>query len=188
MTLRLAWLVVLTLAGGLVAELAWPGPDTLPAARLAPVPAAAGVAGPADVPVGAWVLAALTRPLFSPNRRPATAAVAIADAPAGLPRLTGILVTEAGRRAIFAAPSAGARGTVLAEGGSLGAWRVEAIRSSDVTVAGPEGRRTVRPAYSEAPPPPAPAGLQLPPPLPPDTRAPNAPLNLPVPPAVRTLR
>src|ERR1700746_484873 len=44
-----------------------------------------------------WVTTALARPLFSADRRPAAEAVAAGAGPAGLPRLTGILIGPFGR-------------------------------------------------------------------------------------------
>ena len=70
-----------------------------------------------------------------------------------LPRLAGITVTPLGRHAIFASAGNGLPATIVSAGGTVGAWRVEAIHPGDVQVAGPDGRRTLRPTYSDRPPP-----------------------------------
>jgi len=91
--------------------------------------------------------AILARPLFSPDRRPMPSA---ARSVSGLPRLTGIIVTEQRRFALFAA----AGKTIIAEQGlRLGAYDVMAISVSGVTVAGPEGTTVLRPIFDPTPPP-----------------------------------
>ncbi len=90
-------------------------------------------------------------------------------------------MTPSGRRAIFAAAAPEGHAAVVSEGGAVGPWRVEAIHAGDVQLAGPDGQRTVHPAYSDAPPAvpqaapaAAVAGVLLPPLPQPDTRPFNA--------------
>ena len=151
MTGRLAWAAASLLAVGVAAVVSWPAPDTGPV-RPAPLPQAEAGSAVSE-PSGSEVAAVLARPLFTPGRRPETPEAASPLAAPGrpeLPRLTGILVTPAGRRAIFVALEGG-HATVVTEGSAVGPWRVEAIRSAEVQLAGPDGRRTVRPSYSQTP-------------------------------------
>ncbi len=84
----------------------------------------------------------LQRPLFSPTRRPPPGAEAAGLS--GLPRLAGVLVAPGDRHAIFAG------GLVVAEGGAVGRYTVQAIDAGQVTVRGPEGTRVLRPAFASA--------------------------------------
>ncbi|MCQ8279325.1 hypothetical protein NFI95_12820 [Acetobacteraceae bacterium KSS8] len=87
----------------------------------------------------------LARPVFSPQRRPPSVAVAGPQQP----RLSGIIVGPNGRRAIFAG-AGDARGTVVDVGGQAGAWRVLAINDHAVRVSGPDGVRTLHPSRDKA--------------------------------------
>lgn len=120
-----------------------------PALPPAPVPRpAASIAD--DNQVRSWVATILARPLFSRDRRPASAAagpVLVADR---LPRLTGITVSPAGRHAIFA--GSGGKPVVASPGDRLGGFTVRTIEPGQVTVTGPGGSRVLRPSFSEAPP------------------------------------
>jgi hypothetical protein len=87
-----------------------------------------------------WAATTLARPLFSRTRRPPPDSGAGAGAGLnGLPRLTGILITEGGKRAIFA-PESG-KPIRAEEGGRVGQYVVQSIGAGRVTVAGPEGVR-----------------------------------------------
>ena len=98
----------------------------------------------------------LARPLFSPDRRPAAVGAAAASAPDNaLPRLTGIMVTPAGRSAIFAG---GPRALVVVEGGRVGNFTVRTIEPNQVILLGPDGTRLIRPTFGESKPA-APAAL-----------------------------
>lgn len=147
--------IAATLAGIVALELAASSPAT-PAAR-PPTALPAGVPAPQGDQASAQVAALLARPPFTPNRRPD--AVQGADDPR-LPHLTGILVTSQDRRAIFAGRNGG-RGTVVAQGDQVGAYRVQDISATDVTLAGADGAHVVRPSFSAAAPAP-PAALSLP--------------------------
>ena len=159
---RALWLMAACFGVVSVAELAWPDEDT-PAAPPVVRPTA-GVAAPPPIRAQDWAATMLERPLFAPGRRPdAVAPGVVAQAPGApsLPRLSGILVTSSGRRAIFVTPGNEGRPTVVAEGGAIGAWRVDAIRTADVQLTGPDGKRVLRPSYSHTETaPPGPAGLQ----------------------------
>ncbi len=95
-----------------------------------------------------WIATALARPLFSPDRRP--------PPPGGgpglaeIPRLSGILVTPAGRSAIFA-PAGASKPVVATEGTTLGAYVVKSIGPDEVTVVGPSGPRLLHPAFDPTP-------------------------------------
>jgi hypothetical protein len=102
----------------------------------------------ADDHTADWVETVLTRPLFSPSRRPPTVAASgpAAEAIVGMPRLTGILVSPAGKRAIFA-PGGGGKPLTAAEGDTIGKWTVRTIESSAVTLSGPEEARVLHTSF-----------------------------------------
>ncbi len=116
--------------------------------------------------VAALAATILARPVFGPDRRPdrAEAASALAAAPAGLPRLTGILLNGTDRRAIFAPDSRAGRAqsAVLTVGGQIGVYQVVAISRASVTLAGPDGRSMVQPSFSDRPPTAPIAALSMP--------------------------
>lgn len=108
----------------------------------------------------AWLKQILARPLFSPGRRPVEVAGVGVQ---GLPRLTGVVLAGSQRLAIFAGASNG-HPIVAERGAHIGAYEVQAIADTGVTVAGPEGTTLLRPAFDVARvPAPAPA-LPRPPP------------------------
>ena len=119
----------------------------------APLPAPAA---PASTPAagadeaGRRVAEVLARPLFDPSRRPAAqAAAGPAAATAPLPRMTGVIVTPAGRRAIFV--NGAGKPTVVTEGERIGVYAVQSIEAGRVTLAGPGGQRVVAPAFDPKP-------------------------------------
>ncbi len=141
--------------GGIIAlELGQRLPDgdiMVPATASLPVSAA-----PASTPAGETddagrrIAEVLARPLFSPGRRPAAQAAARpAPAAAPLPRMTGVIVTPAGRRAIFV--NGAGKAVVVMEGGRIGAYDVQSIEAGRVTLAGPDGQRVVAPAFDPKP-------------------------------------
>ena len=151
---RLLWLVAAALAMVVVAE-------AIPSGRQRDLPAPAtplGTPSAATVaaePLTAWAETVLARPVFSVDRRPpAKPAASAAAGPQNLPRLAGIVVSSTGRSAIFAGE--GDHSTVVAEGAQVGSYRVVTIHADAVDVTGPGGARTVKPAYSNDPPPAAP--------------------------------
>ncbi len=146
---RWLWLLSGLLGVALAAELGLPERDP-PAAQSPALQVNAGPPRQAD-PVGRWASAVLARPLFSPGRRPDAAASQTGEH-LDLPRLSGIIVMASERRAIFASAGNGAPAIIVSEGGTVGGWQVEAVHPGDVQVAGPNGRRTLRPTYSDRPP------------------------------------
>lgn len=117
---------------------------------------APGIAAPARLPPVAdhapeWVATILDRPLFSPTRRPSATAAAGPGKPVAEeapPRLAGVLVSEAGRGAIFARP--GDKPTLAAEGDRVGPYLVRSIAAGEVTVVGPHGVVVLHPAFANA--------------------------------------
>ncbi len=108
------------------------------------LPVATGSPHGHDANVGAI----LARPVFSPDRRPLGAGTQTA---AGLSRLTGIVITQSRKLAIFAAPS-GEQPLIAEEGAHINAYEVMAITASGVTVAGPGGTTVVTPVFDPSPP------------------------------------
>jgi len=92
-----------------------------------------------------WMRDTLARPIFSPDRRP----VEVSGRQAGGFRLTGIIVSDLGKVAIFAKP--GARTIVLEEGGEIDGSRVLEVTQAEVVVVGPNGRTVMTPLYDPAP-------------------------------------
>ncbi len=75
----------------------------------------------------------------------APAAAGPAPAAAPLPRMTGVIVTPAGRRAIFV--NGAGKPTVVTEGERIGVYAVQSIEVGRVMLAGPDGQRVVAPAF-----------------------------------------
>jgi hypothetical protein len=93
---------------------------------------------------GDWVETVLARPVFSISRRPPkVAAGGHAETAAGEARLSGIMITRAGRRAIFA-PEGGGKPLVLAEGASVNQSTIRSILADRVVLA---GGAVLRPSY-----------------------------------------
>ncbi len=90
----------------------------------------------------------LARPLFHPDRRPAPlgGSAEALQAAETLPRLTGVVVTPAGRSAIFIPP--GGKPTTVAEGSAMGALTVISIAAGEVTLQSADGIRKIRPSYA----------------------------------------
>jgi hypothetical protein len=93
-----------------------------------------------------WAASSLARPLFNPDRRPVAVAQAGSNATAALPRLSGIMITEAGRRAIFAATGA-AKPQVVVEGDTVGGNLVRSISVEEVVLVGPDGPHRLHLAF-----------------------------------------
>jgi len=147
-------LAAAALGGTIALELGWRLPDSdlmVPATAPLPAPAAPASTPAADADeAGRRVAEVLARPLFSPGRRPAAqAAAAPPAAVAPLPRMTGVIVTPAGRRAIFA--NGAGKAVVVMEGGRIGAYAVQSIEAGRVTLAGPDGQRVVAPTFDPKP-------------------------------------
>jgi hypothetical protein len=97
----------------------------------AAVGAAAGVPAGRPMPADAaaeqlrrWLAASLARPLFAPDRRPIAAQARATSDAVALPRLSGIMITPTGSRAIFGGVGGG-KPVVVAEGGSVGGYVVQ---------------------------------------------------------------
>jgi general secretion pathway protein N len=112
---------------------------SVPATRQAPADAVADR-------LQRWAATSLARPLFNPDRRPVAVAGSGSNAAAGLPRLSGIMITEAGRRAIFAATGAD-KPQVVAEGGTVGGNLVQSITLEEVVLVGPDGPHRLHLAF-----------------------------------------
>jgi len=146
-------LAAAALGGTIALELGWRLPDSdlmVPATAPLPAPAAPASKPAADADdAGRRVAEVLARPLFSPGRRPAAEAAGPAAAAAVLPRMTGVIVTPTGRRAIFV--NGAGKPTVVTEGERIGAYAVQSIEAGRVTLAGPDGQRVVAPAFDPRP-------------------------------------
>lgn len=175
------------LAAVIVAEvfLVRPGGDAPPAPARPAFAVAAAPQTRAGPPVDELVDDVLARPVFSVSRRPAPEAVAAPQSvagPAGLPRLTGILIGGGVKNAIFAGGADG-KPVVVAEQGKIGAYVVQSIDVDRATVLGPSGSQVLRPAFdpSAAPAQPAaqpvffPQGAAPPPPPQPPPGSPGQP-------------
>jgi hypothetical protein len=140
------------LAAGLALELAQPAVPAVPPAAPPPAAAAPAAASPDEDALDALVQTILARPVLHPSRRPPDAAEDGPSTPVddALPRLTGVLVSPEGRRAIFA-PGPG-RAILLGEGDSLGGYTITSIAPHEVTLAGSQGERVLRPSLIKAPP------------------------------------
>jgi general secretion pathway protein N len=124
--------------------------ELLPAAPPAPQPVYAGrpalpLADDSGADSAGWLAQILARPLFRADRRP-LAAMPAASVNATPPRLTAIVITAAGRSAIFV--NADGSASVLAVGGSSGAYVVQAITPDSARLSGPDGVVTLHPEYS----------------------------------------
>jgi hypothetical protein len=93
-----------------------------------------------------WAETINARPLFNIGRRPPkSAAHSTAVASTDLPRLSGITITPAGRRAIFS-PESG-KPLVLAEGAALQDGTIRRIAADSVTVQSARGDMVLRPSF-----------------------------------------
>ncbi|MBV8573651.1 MAG: hypothetical protein JOZ58_01240 [Acetobacteraceae bacterium] len=120
--------------------------DTLPEVALAqPTTASAIAPSHSESHVEQWVATILARPVFSPLRRPPASAGAKGNGPPELGRLTGVLIANSEKRAIFA--SENGKPVVAEEGARIGAYEVRSIEPGQVTVLGPEGIRVLEPVY-----------------------------------------
>lgn len=95
---------------------------------------------PDTAQIGSWQQTILARPLFSPTRRPAEMQ------PTGdtSPRLTGIVVSNGRRRAIFMIPGQ-ARGRIADVGNIVGPWQIIAIENGAIRVRSAAGEQSMRP-------------------------------------------
>jgi hypothetical protein len=175
-TVRLLTLIAVALAGLIVIELTVSSgnqPETTAApdtGATETTDAQQGGESPSD-----FATAVLARPLFRPGRHPfPTHDEDALAAPVDLPRLTGILLSSDIKRAIFA-PEGSDRPIVVAEGESVGDWRVQEIAADSVTMTGPDGTRHLRPKFAANQTPATPGGTDAAVPEP-TAPAPTAPL------------
>ena len=107
---------------------------------------AAATRVPAEDHTDAWVATSLARPLFTRDRKPVGEhGTATAGATEVLPRLAGIAISPYGRRAIFAGDDG--KPVVVREGGSVAGYTVRAIQPDLVRIDGPDGQRSLAPAF-----------------------------------------
>jgi hypothetical protein len=91
----------------------------------------------------------LGRPLFTVGRRPPKSSGGGHQAnTSGLPRLAGIMITPAGKRAIFAPD--GGKPLVLTEGAALDDATIRSIQRDRVVVNGPKGELVLWPTYDRS--------------------------------------
>ena len=113
----------------------------VPLARLHP---ASQVAALPARQTAVWGGAVLARPVFSISRRPPHVAVrGPQETAAGQARLSGIMISRWGRRAIFA-PEGGGHALVLPEGASVNQTTIRSILPDRVVLA---GGAVLRPSY-----------------------------------------
>jgi hypothetical protein len=105
-----------------------------------------------------WVATSLARPLFNVDRRPVASTESGTNAATALPRLSGIMITQAGRRAIFAPTGAG-KPQVVVEGGTVGGNLVQSITLEEVVLIGPDGPHKLHLAFDQA----SPGAMAMPP-------------------------
>lgn len=118
----------------------------VPKPAVAPRPAAATPSDADQKDTGDWADTVLGRPLFTVGRRPPkSSGGGHLASNTGLPRLAGIMITPAGKKAIFAPD--GAKPLVLGEGGALDDATVRTIKRDRVVVTGPKGEQVLWPTY-----------------------------------------
>ena len=103
---------------------------------------------------GEWAATALARPIFAQDRRPVAeprAATVGGPMVREVPRLTGVLVAPGGATAIFAGVGENAKPQVMRVGDRLAGFEVKAILAGEVTLAGPDGDRVLRPSFDARP-------------------------------------
>jgi hypothetical protein len=133
---------------GIVLVLEWLPAAEPPPVKPAPVPRTGAVASDAVEAKDTedWADTILKRPLFTVGRRPPkTAHGKPLFSTNGMPRLSGIMITKAGRRAIFAPD--GGKTLVLAEGATLEDGTIRSISADRVIISGPKGDITLQPTY-----------------------------------------
>ncbi len=152
-----AWSSAAILLAVLVAEvwLTVAAPASFPGGFVVPEPRAAQVAGPS---LGGYpgltqdyAGLALARPLFSVSRRPPAGSATPSGAASGepLPRLSGVIITASQKQAIFQDSD---RSLVRTVGSDIGKYRIVNVELSQVTLTGPNGAKTIKPAYDDASP------------------------------------
>ena len=128
-----------------LAAIIWlaPGPSVvqLPPARIT---AGSGHAAALDRDAPAWADAVLARPLFTQGRHPpAVPHGPLRSTGGSLPRLSGVMITATGKRAIFT-PEGGGKPLTLAEGAALDDQIIKRIEPGRVILHGPKGDTELR--------------------------------------------
>jgi hypothetical protein len=102
-----------------------------------------------------WADTITERPLFTASRRPPKASASGKTVNnSGMPRLSGIIVTEASRRAIFMPE--GGKAVVVAEGASMDDITIRRIAIDRVFISTPKGDEVLYPSFDGNRTPPAP--------------------------------
>jgi hypothetical protein len=101
-----------------------------------------------DSELARWVAVTLRRPLFAPNRRPARGAQTTVAA-AGVPHLSGIVITPEHAVAIFRRPE-GAKPLVAHAGDVVDGWVVGTIAANGVDLHKADARITVTPQFDDS--------------------------------------
>ena len=140
--LRLPLLVCAALACAIGAELLLPG-DAPPEVARPAIVRRTGTAKPAPELDG-WQDTALERPLFSRTRSPSDAEPREVDTKA-MPRLTGVIVTPHGGRALFV--GADGKAQVAREGDTIAQATVKSIAHGEVVLEMPGGEIVLHPRY-----------------------------------------
>lgn len=125
--------------------------DLIPPSRRAIQAKQAGPTPILEAHAPEWAATALARPLFNASRRPPAAVTASAagSSVAKLPRLTAVLISDAGRRVIFAG-SSDSKPMVVTEGSQIGNYQVQSISAGQVTLVGPDGTTVIRPSFASS--------------------------------------
>ena len=123
-------------------EILLPGSPAVPPHKMFAIPSAAPEAA-ADEAAGQWGDTILARPLFSPDRRPVSAAGT--DTSTSLPRLSAIIITGGTHAAVFSAD--GQKPQVVTAGGSIDGYQLDSIAPDSVQLTGPDGPLTLRPQF-----------------------------------------
>jgi hypothetical protein len=166
-TVRLLALIAVALVGLIAIELMLPSGDKPETAGVPETQATDAGAAPqgGNISPADFAATILARPLFRPDRHPfPTGDQEVSTAPVDLPRLTGILMSDDIKRAIFA-PDGADKAIVVAVGESVGDWRVQEIAADSVTMVGPDGTR-LRPKFAANPAPAIPGAPDATPPEP----------------------
>jgi hypothetical protein len=140
------WSAALTGILALTAALELFGPsDEAMIDSQAPTAFAVATAPPATEAMyaGTWQDTILARPLFRPDRKPLPATP---EASVPMPRLTAIVMTGSGARAIFVADDG--KPVVVALGDKVNGWDVLTIGPDNVVLAGSYRRKTLHPKFA----------------------------------------
>jgi hypothetical protein len=152
MNRRLLWRVLGSCAFALALLLFY---ELRPLPDIAPLAVAAGMAEeplpprppPRDVPQ--WVDTVQLRPLFDPSRK-GELAVAGGQPAELLPRLSGILLADGEKRAIFQ-PDGGKKPVVVSLGDQVAGWTVRGIVAEAVTIGRGGATQTLQPKFDAKP-------------------------------------